>query len=220
MELGLCWLAWSLAFLKPRREAAGRAKVVRARKSLWGIALAAVGFSCIWAYVRPAGFEKSRLSLMASECCSGLPRWRSPGRRHGISESSGGTRPRERRPRVDPDGTVRMDAPSDYTSMLGMLLATGAARTWWPMFLAGLFFFLVGTEIPFAPRNVCSPSASRERTTPTAHASALTSRSSADGAAVRPRLPNAYSISARATDDGSASRATSSADRYRPRMRV
>ncbi len=31
--------------------------------------------------------------------------------------------------------------------MLGMLLATGAGYTWWPMFIAALIFFLVGTEI-------------------------------------------------------------------------
>ena len=31
--------------------------------------------------------------------------------------------------------------------MLGMLLATGAAWTWWPMFAAGLIFFLAGMEI-------------------------------------------------------------------------
>ena len=31
--------------------------------------------------------------------------------------------------------------------MLGMLLATGAAWTWWPMFVAGLIFFLIGNEI-------------------------------------------------------------------------
>ena len=31
--------------------------------------------------------------------------------------------------------------------MLGMLLATGAARTWWPMLVAALIAFLAGTEI-------------------------------------------------------------------------
>jgi protein-S-isoprenylcysteine O-methyltransferase Ste14 len=31
--------------------------------------------------------------------------------------------------------------------MLGMLLATGAAWTWWPMTVAALLFFLAGTEI-------------------------------------------------------------------------
>ena len=34
-----------------------------------------------------------------------------------------------------------------YASMLGMLLATGAARTWWPMFVAAIVVFLAGTEI-------------------------------------------------------------------------
>lgn len=34
-----------------------------------------------------------------------------------------------------------------YTSMLGMLLATGASWTWWPMFVASLIAFLAGTEI-------------------------------------------------------------------------
>jgi len=31
--------------------------------------------------------------------------------------------------------------------MLVMLLATAAAWTWWPMFVAGLIFFLIGNEI-------------------------------------------------------------------------
>lgn len=34
-----------------------------------------------------------------------------------------------------------------YASMLGMLLASGAAYSWWPMLLSGLSFFLIGTEI-------------------------------------------------------------------------
>jgi protein-S-isoprenylcysteine O-methyltransferase Ste14 len=31
--------------------------------------------------------------------------------------------------------------------MLGMLLTTGAAWSWWPMFAVSLVVFLVGTEI-------------------------------------------------------------------------
>ena len=34
-----------------------------------------------------------------------------------------------------------------YASMLGMLLATGFAWTWWPLLLAALALFLAGTEI-------------------------------------------------------------------------
>ena len=34
-----------------------------------------------------------------------------------------------------------------YTSMFGMLMAIGAAYTWWPMWIAGTIFFVIGTEI-------------------------------------------------------------------------
>jgi protein-S-isoprenylcysteine O-methyltransferase Ste14 len=34
-----------------------------------------------------------------------------------------------------------------YASMLGMLLATGFAWSWWPLLLVALAIFLVGTEI-------------------------------------------------------------------------
>lgn len=34
-----------------------------------------------------------------------------------------------------------------YTSMFGMVLATGAAWTWWPMLVASVIVFLIGTEI-------------------------------------------------------------------------
>jgi len=34
-----------------------------------------------------------------------------------------------------------------YLSMMGMLLATGAAWTWWPMLVAAFILFLAGTEI-------------------------------------------------------------------------
>lgn len=34
-----------------------------------------------------------------------------------------------------------------YTSMFGMLMATAAAYTWWPMGIAGAVAFIAGTEI-------------------------------------------------------------------------
>ena len=66
VELALCWVAFSLAFVKPREQAAGKKKVARAPASKWGIFLVMVSFALAWAYVRPVGFEKSRLSLVAS----------------------------------------------------------------------------------------------------------------------------------------------------------
>ena len=66
IELMLCWFAWALGFVGARKKASGQKKTVRARASWLGFFLQAIGFSLVWAYVRPAGFEKSAFSLIAS----------------------------------------------------------------------------------------------------------------------------------------------------------
>lgn len=147
VELGLCWVVWSLAFVKPRKQAAGKKKVVRAPASKWGIILAMIGFWLIWAYVRPAGFEKSALSLIASMIL-GPP---------SVALAWAATRHLGRHWRYEAalsedheliqTGPYRWVRHPIYASMLGMLLATGAAWTWWPMFVAAVIVFLAGTEI-------------------------------------------------------------------------
>src|SRR5258707_13348616 len=66
VELAVCWIAWSLAFVKPRKNAAGAKKNLSAPVSRWGIFLGMLGYAFIWAFVRPTGFEKSAASLIAS----------------------------------------------------------------------------------------------------------------------------------------------------------
>jgi protein-S-isoprenylcysteine O-methyltransferase Ste14 len=147
VELTLCWLAWMLAFVKPRRQAAGQVKVARAPASRWGIFLVMVSFALIWMYVRPAGFQKSWPALVASMVL-GPPSvalaWMAT--RHlgklwryeaALSEDH----------QLIQTGPYRWLRHPIYTSMLGMLLATGAAWTWWPMFLGAIAAFLAGTEI-------------------------------------------------------------------------
>lgn len=147
VELVLCWVAWSLAFVKPRRLAAGRKKAVRAPASRWGIGLEAVAFALIWVYVRPMGFEKSPLSLIASMIL-GPPsvalvwaatrhlgkQWRYEA---ALSEDH----------ELIQTGPYRWVRHPIYSSMLGMLLATGAAWTWWPRFIGAVVIFLAGNEI-------------------------------------------------------------------------
>src|SRR5215475_7590282 len=65
-ELIICWIVWAFSFLKPRQQAAGKQKVVRARSSLVGIGFETVGFSLVWMYVQPSDFQKSAPSLIAS----------------------------------------------------------------------------------------------------------------------------------------------------------
>jgi len=147
MELVLCWIVWSLAFVRARKRSTGQIKVVRAPASIWGIALQMVGFSLVWAFVHPVGFHKSSASLIASMVL-GPPsvalawmatrhlgkQWRFEA---ALSENH----------QLVQSGPYRRVRHPIYASMLGMLLATGAAQDWWPMFVAGLLVFLTGTEI-------------------------------------------------------------------------
>src|SRR5580704_11697416 len=66
VELGLCWIAWSLAFVKPSKQAASQKEAASAPASGWGIFLVMVSFALAWAYVRPVGVQKSTTALIAS----------------------------------------------------------------------------------------------------------------------------------------------------------
>jgi protein-S-isoprenylcysteine O-methyltransferase Ste14 len=146
-ELGICWIAWSLAFVKPRKRASGEKKAVRAPSSRWGILLVMLGYACIWTFVRPAVFAKSPASLIASMIL-GPPsvvlvwmatrhldkQWRFEA---ALSEDH----------KLITTGPYRWLRNPIYASMFGMLLATGFAKTWWPLLVIGVIFFVVGTEI-------------------------------------------------------------------------
>src|ERR1035441_661067 len=146
-ELFLCGIAWALAFVSVRKQAAGQKKVVRAPGSWWGIALAAVGFYCVLAPFHPAGFHKSPLSLIASILLappSAALAW-------AATRHLGKQWRYEAALSADHDliqtGPYALIRHPIYASMLGMLLAAGCCLTWWPMFLLGLALFLTGTEI-------------------------------------------------------------------------
>lgn len=147
IELMLCWTLWGVAFAKPSRQAKGQKKAVRAPSSRWGIALVTVSFALTWMWVRPPGFEKSVAALVVSMVL-GPPsvylawaatrelgkQWRYEA---ALSEDH----------ELIQGGPYRFIRHPIYTSMFGMLMATGAAYSWWPMWLAGAVFFIVGTEI-------------------------------------------------------------------------
>jgi protein-S-isoprenylcysteine O-methyltransferase Ste14 len=145
--LALCWALWLLAFVGARERAAGQKKVVRVPVSKWGIALQMLGFSLVFAYVRPLGFEKSALSLIASmilgppSVALGWAALRHLGKQWRYEAALSQD---HELIRTGPYGWVRHPI---YASMLGRLVTTGLALTWWPMFAAALIAFLVGTEI-------------------------------------------------------------------------
>jgi protein-S-isoprenylcysteine O-methyltransferase Ste14 len=147
LVLSVCWIAWWLAFVRPQKSAAGQKKAVRAPASLWGIFFVFLGFGCVWAFVQPVGFEKSAASLIASMFV-GPP---------SVALAWAATRHLDRHWRFEAalsedhelirTGPYRWLRHPIYASMLGMVIQTGLVKAWWPLFLAGVVFFVIGTEI-------------------------------------------------------------------------
>lgn len=147
IELFVCWLAWCAAFYKPNRQAEGKETVRRAPSSRWGIGLVFVAFMLVWIWVKPVGFQKSTVCLVASMIIgplSVLLAWAS-------ARELGKQWRFEAAIRADHNliqtGPYRWIRHPIYTSMLGMLMASAAAYTWWPLWVAGAVAFIVGTEI-------------------------------------------------------------------------
>jgi protein-S-isoprenylcysteine O-methyltransferase Ste14 len=145
--LGICWLAWMLAFIRPRQRAAGKKKVVRAASSRIGIGLVMLAYACVWTFVFPKGFHKSQASLIASIIVGPLAvvlvwlatrhldkQWRFEA---ALSDDH----------ELITTGPYHWIRNPIYTSMFGMLLQTGLVKTWWPLLLAAITFYIIGTEI-------------------------------------------------------------------------
>jgi protein-S-isoprenylcysteine O-methyltransferase Ste14 len=145
--LFLSWLAWSLAFVKTHREAGAGKRTAGAPQSRVGIALVVVGFALTWSYVRPTGFHKPAWELVASMVL-GPPSvalaWAATRHLGKQWRYQAALREDHELIRTGPYAWIRHPI---YTSMLGMVLATGFCWTWWPMFVAAVAVFLLGTEL-------------------------------------------------------------------------
>jgi len=149
-EVILCWIAWSLAFVKPQKLAAGKEKVVRAPASRWGIFLVMLAFACVWTYIRPAEFHKSTVALVLSMVLAPLSTLLVWGAASHLGKQWRYEAALSDDHELIQTGAYRWVRHPIYASMFGMLTATAAAYTWWPMWIAGTVFFLIGTEIRIA----------------------------------------------------------------------
>ena len=132
VELGLCWVAWSMAFVKPSKQAASQKEAASA---------------LAWSYVRPVGFQKSTASLIVSmilgppSVALGWAAARHLGKQWRYKAALSQDH------ELIQTGPYRWLRHPIYASMLGMLVATLAACTWWPMAIGSVITFLAGTEI-------------------------------------------------------------------------
>jgi protein-S-isoprenylcysteine O-methyltransferase Ste14 len=147
VELLLCWIAWCAAFVKPRRQAKGQETAARASSSRWGIGLVFVSFLLIWVWLKPIGFRKSTASLVASMIVGPLSVFLAWASAHALGKQWRLEAAVTANHKLIQTGPYRWIRHPIYTSLYGMLMATAAAYTWWPMWVAGAVAFIVGTEI-------------------------------------------------------------------------
>lgn len=143
----VCWILWWAAFVQPKRQAKGQKKVARAASSRWGIGLVFVAYMLIWMWVKPAGFQKSTASLVVSMVLGPVSVFLAWASAHELG------RQWRFEAAVSADHKLIQTGPYQrlrhpiYTSMFGMLMASGAAYTWWPLWVGGAVVFIAGTEI-------------------------------------------------------------------------
>jgi protein-S-isoprenylcysteine O-methyltransferase Ste14 len=146
IEMMVGWVVWLLAFSQPRGMKRGR-ETARASSSRWGIGMVSAAFMFTFAYIRPVGMTKPAAELIASMILvppSVALAWaatRQLGKQWrfqaAISEGH----------ELIKTGPYRLVRHPIYSSMLMMLVASALAWTWWPMALAALVMFVIGTEI-------------------------------------------------------------------------
>lgn len=146
-ELALCWVVWSAAFIQPFRKSSRQHAVAKNPAARWGILLNVLGCACIWSDVRPAGFHKSEPELIASMVLGPLSVvlvWSATCHLGKYWRYEAALNDNHELVKTGPYAWIRHPI---YVSMLGMLLASGTAYSWWPMLIAGMIVFLIGVEI-------------------------------------------------------------------------
>jgi protein-S-isoprenylcysteine O-methyltransferase Ste14 len=146
-ELAFCWLVWSAAFIKPYRRSSQQRPVAKNPAARWGILLNVIGFAFVWSDVHPGGFHKPTQELIASMVLAPLSvilAWSATRHLGKYWRYEAAVNANHELVKTGPYAWIRHPI---YVSMFGMLLASGAAYSWWPMMIAGVIVFLIGMEI-------------------------------------------------------------------------
>ncbi|MGP8252173.1 MAG: methyltransferase family protein [Terracidiphilus sp.] len=146
-ELLFCWLVWALAFIYPFLKSRGQIKAVTDRRSRIGILGVMIGFMCAGTYIGTMQLSRPAAALIASMAvapfAAGLGWWAT--RRLGkqwryVAALTQGHE-------LVTTGPYRLIRHPIYASMFGLLLATVFAWSWWPLGIAAVVFYVIGTEI-------------------------------------------------------------------------
>lgn len=149
-ELVLCWVLWVLVFVMRHSQGGGAKAVVTAPAARLGIVLQGAAYAAVWSFSPislgrsqwwPMGFTIASMVLGPASVALAWSAVRHLGKQWRIQAALSEDH------ELVQTGPYRCVRHPIYASMLGMLLATGFAWSWWPLLLLALAIFLVGTEI-------------------------------------------------------------------------
>ena len=149
-ELVLCWVLWLAVFVIRHRQGGVGKAVVTAPAARPGMFLQAAAYVVVWSFSPislgwrawwPMGFTIASMVLGPASAVLAWSAVRHLGKQSRIQAALSEDHELVR------TGPYRLVRHPVYASMLGMLLATGFAWSWWPQLLAALTIFLAGTEI-------------------------------------------------------------------------
>jgi protein-S-isoprenylcysteine O-methyltransferase Ste14 len=150
----LCWLAFAAAFAFRKKSPAGvQAERKRERASLYGIGLQAAAYAVAWAFHRPyftppasGGKAALALAFVAGALAVLSVRFVVTAARTLDRQWSLAARVVEGHKLIT-EGPYRVVRHPIYTGMLGMLLATCAATSYWPAVPFAVALFIIGTLV-------------------------------------------------------------------------
>ena len=140
----LCWLLWAIPFFIRTRKQPKDRKAVTAPASKWGVAVQAVAFFLAWLRIVRSNPPGMLIASMLIAPASAWFAWRAVTHLGKQWRIQAGVYSDHELVRTGPYAVVRHPI---YTSMLGMLVATGLVQTWWPVLIAAVLIYIAGMEV-------------------------------------------------------------------------
>ncbi len=143
-ELLVCWILWAVPFFLRTRQQPKNRESVTAPTSKWGIAVQAVGFFLAWLRSTRLNPPPMLIASMILAPAATWLVWRAVTHLGKQWRIQAGVYSDHELIRSGPYSVIRHPI---YTSMLGMLIATGLIMAHWIFLLAAIACFVIGIEI-------------------------------------------------------------------------